>query len=70
MKIIKITEKIPAAAALPDGIYQGVYGGYIIEVKHDSRIFELHTQDGVRGMGIRVVVTVKNGEATFEYLNN
>jgi hypothetical protein len=69
-KIISITEKVPQKATLPDGNYSGVWGGYIIEVKFKDKTYELRTEEGVRGVGFRVVVTITNGEATFEELKN
>ncbi len=70
MKIIKMTEKVPQVVILPDGIYEGIWGGYIIEVKAFDKIYELHTEDGVKGFNIKVMVTIKNGEATFDTLKN
>lgn len=69
-KILSITEKVPQVTTLPDGSYQGTWGGYIIEVTYNGKIYELKTEEGVRGMGFKVVVTIKNGEATFTELKN
>ena len=69
-KIVSIKEKKPVETTLPDGIYQGVWGGYCIEVQYDHKSYELTTEEGVRGIGFRVVVTISNGVATFSDLKN
>ena len=69
-KILKITEKVPVEVTLPDGIYQGTYGGYIINITYKNKNYELTTECGVRGGGFKVVVTIKDGIATFADLNN
>lgn len=70
MKILKITEKIPQPATLPDGIYTGTWGGYNIELNYNGKVYSLTTEEGVRGVGIKVIVTIQNGEATFSELKN
>lgn len=70
MKILSITEKIPHPATLPNGIYTGTWGGYIINIRYGDKYYELKTEEGVRGMGIHVVITIKDGIATFEELKN
>lgn len=70
MKILSIEEKAPKATTLPDGIYFGTWGGSVIEVHYDKKIYQLTTEGGVRGFGFRVVVTIKDGIATFEGLKN
>lgn len=69
-KITSIEEKVPRKTTLPDGIYIGTWGGYIIEVYYDKKTYQLTTEEGVRGVGFRVVVTIKNSIATFEELKN
>jgi len=69
-RIISITEKVPQKASLPDGYYNGTWGGSIIEVCYQGRIFELETQEGIRGSDVKVVVEVKNGIATFDRLQS
>ncbi len=69
-KILLIREKVPQVATLPDGSYQGLWGGYGIEIRYKDKTYELTTEEGVRGMGIKVVVTVKDGVATFEEIKN
>ena len=69
-KILKITEKVPKDAFLPDGKYTGVHGGYHIEVKYLGKTYDLETEEGVRGANFKVLVTIKDGVATFEDLTN
>jgi hypothetical protein len=70
MKIVAIREKRPVETTLPDGMYMGSWGGYVIEVNYGNKIYELETEEGVRGIGFKVVVTIKDGVATFQDLNN
>ena len=70
MKIKKITKKVPQEVTLPDGIYTGKWGGYSIEVHYNQNTYELTTEEGVRGINISVVITIKDGVATFESLKN
>lgn len=32
--------------------------------------YELKTEEGLRGIGFGVIVTIKNGEATFDSIDN
>lgn len=70
MRITKITEKVPKDVVLSDGKYMGTWGGYVIEVRYNGKTYELTTEEGIRGIGVKVVVTVANGVATFEQINN
>jgi hypothetical protein len=70
MKIVAIREKRPVETTLPDGMYSGSWGGNIIEVRYQGKIYELETEEGVRGIGFKVVVTIKDGIATFSELAN
>ena len=65
-KVKSIIEKVPQVTTLSDGFYNGVWGGYVIEVTCEGKIFELATEIGVKGIGIKVVVEVIDGEATFD----
>lgn len=69
-KITAITEKVPQTAILPDGMYHGVWGGYMIEITTQRKTYQLTTELGVRGMGIKVIVEIKNGVATFDEVKN
>lgn len=70
MEITGISIKVPKEAALPDGVYTGSWGGYVITLNYDKKVYELATKDGVRGMDIKVIVTVKDGISTFETIKN
>jgi hypothetical protein len=69
-KIIKITKKVPEEAVLPDGTYGGVLGGYIIEVTYKNDIYHLEIEEGIRGMGFKVMVIIIDGKATYEFIKN
>ena len=69
-KIVSVTEKIPQPTTLPDGIYGGVWGGYIIEVQFNNKTYHLATEEGVRGIGIKVIVTIDGDDKTFQELKN
>lgn len=69
-KIKSIKERLPQVATLDDGYYNGIWGGNVIVVEHQKRTFELETEEGIRGIGVKVIVLVKDGVATFEEINN
>lgn len=69
-KILEIREKVPKVTTLPDGLYNGTWGGYVIELTYLGKTYELTTEEGVRGMNIKVVVTIKDGVATFNEIKN
>lgn len=69
-KIISIKEKVPQVTTLPDGFYNGVWGGSIIEVSYKDKTYQLETQEGVRGFGYKVVVEIRDGVATFDEINS
>ena len=48
---------------LPDGKYDGVWGGWQVCIDYTSICFE--TSIGVRGFNIPVEITIVNGYATF-----
>lgn len=69
-KIVRITEKTPRETILPDGNYQGNWGGNIITVNYKGKTYELETDEGVRGIGFNVTVIIKGKEQTFIEINN
>ena len=69
-KILEIREKVPQVTTLPDGFYNGTWGGYVIEVHYKGKTYELTTEQGVKGIGFKVVVTIKDGVATFDEIKN
>jgi hypothetical protein len=68
-KITSIIE-ISKSHRLPDGVYIGKYGGYVIELNYQDKKYELRTEEEVRGIGFNVVVAIKDGIAVFEIANN
>lgn len=69
-KITSITKKVPKTTTLPDGLYNGTWGGYVIEINYKGDTYELATEEGVRGINIKVVVEIKDGEPTFDTVNS
>jgi hypothetical protein len=69
-KVLSITEKRPVDVVLPDGVYLGIWGGHVIELTLKGKTYELGTDVGVKGIGYKVAVTVKNGEATYQEIDN
>ena len=51
---------------MPDGKYQGTWGGYEVEVTIDGWQYRLKTVNGIRSMGAKCVVTVADGSVTVE----
>jgi len=62
--------KVQKETLLPDGIYFGTWGGYIITLDYDRKTYALTTKDGAKGMTIKVIVSVKGGVSTFETIKN
>lgn len=69
-KILSIQEKKPVSTFLPDGNYFGTHGGRIIEIRYKDRDYELTTEEGLRGVGFKVVVKIQDQVGTYEYINN
>ena len=69
-KIKQIRERVPQVTSLPDGNYSGTWGGYCITLYYKDKTYECETEEGVRGTGFRVVVTINEGVATFQDMNN
>lgn len=67
-KISEIKEKKPTT--LPDGTYIGKWTGNIIDLNYLNKDYELITETSVKGLGLKVVITIKNGSATFTETNN
>jgi hypothetical protein len=45
---------------------KAMWRGCVIEATYEGKIFELATEIGVKGINIKVVVEVANGEAMFD----
>jgi len=69
MKVLKIEEVRPSVK-LPDGNYFGTQGGYNIVIKHNNSTYNLTTDEGIRGVGFKVVVCVDGPDITILYLKN
>jgi hypothetical protein len=69
-KILKITKKLPQITTLPNGSYAGTWSGNIIKIQFQQTLFELTTEEGVRGINIKVIVTVLDDVATFTTIKN
>lgn len=69
-KILKIEEKIFRPSSLPDGNYVGTWGGDIISLHYKEKYYQLRTDEGVRGVNFKVMVTIKDGEGTFVEIKN
>lgn len=65
-KITSITEKAPQLTTLPDGFYFGIWSGFVIKLTYKHKEYELTTEKGVKGIGIKVIVEMKDGIATFD----
>ena len=50
-KVKSITEKVPQLTTLPDGLYYGTQGGYVIEIAYNGKTYVLETVEGIRGVG-------------------
>lgn len=68
-KIKSITEKVPQITTLPDRLYNAVWSGFVIELSYGSKNYQLETEIGVKGIGIKVVVEVFEGIASFDTVN-
>lgn len=66
-KVKSISIKVPKEITLPDGLYTGTWGGYTISLRYADKEYELKTEEGVRGIGIPVVIEVKDGEVLKQY---
>ena len=69
-KITSITKKVPKTTILPDGLYDGTWSGYVIEITYKGDTYKLATEAGVKGINIKVVVEIKEGEPTFDTINS
>ena len=48
---------------IPDGVYEGRWGGYEVEMMVNGNLVKFDTKSGVRGTNIPVTVTVTNNKA-------
>ena len=64
--IKKITKNVPQEVTLPDGLYSAEWSGYIIKLIFENEIYELQTIINAKGIGIKVIIEVTEGYATFD----
>lgn len=50
------------AGAIPDGTYEGNWGGYVVTFRVGSETYEAKTKDGIRTPHCPCVVTVSGGQ--------
>lgn len=55
---------------LPDGVYEGIWGGSSILVNHKNRIYKFNSELIVKGINIKVAMEIIEGNITFEEYNN
>lgn len=51
---------------IPDGVYDGIWGGYRVRFYVDGVKYEANTSDGIRTPCAECTVTVKDGLITVE----
>lgn len=57
--VVKITEKVPKDVKLSDGIYQGNWCGSICTISYLGKDYDVHVEEGIRGMS-KAIVTIRN----------
>lgn len=68
-KIKSVKKEVVREIMLPDGIYDGVWGGYIIEVIYRNETYMLETEIGIKGINRKVMVEVVDGVPSFDEIN-
>ena len=63
-RVVKIREVRPAN--LPDGKYDGVWGGYVVKVSIGNANYELTTDLGIRTPAAPCLVSVDGSNVTVE----
>ena len=58
------------ALNLPNGLYTGIWGGYLIKFTYNGTNYELGTEDGIRGFNVNVIIESNDDELTFEEAKN
>ena len=51
---------------LPDGVYDGVWGGYVVRFSVDGIDYEAQTKDGIRTPRAECKITSKDGNLSVE----
>jgi len=66
MKILKVKKRCYEIGVLPDGEYNGLWAGNTIEVYFKWYTYDLITEKEIPRINIKVLVTVKDGVATYK----
>lgn len=59
-----------AGSTLPDGTYPAIVGGYISEFKVDGKAYSAKFPRGVRGIGIRDTIWIRDGKISSNVLGD
>ena len=51
---------------IPDGVYDGIWGGYICRVSLDGMKYDIRTDIGIRGRAVAAKVRVREGLVEIE----
>ena len=70
MKIVKITKQEIKPSKLADGWYTGIQGGYEVVIQLHDSTYTLEVDEGVRGIGYKVVVQIIEGDVHIHDLQN
>lgn len=60
-QVISIKE-VKEVVTLPDGEYHGFWGGYLVRIETHDKVYELKTENGIRGINVPCVVKSYNGK--------
>jgi len=65
-KVKKIVEPgSDVEITLPSGSYRGTYGGYVCVINYKDKVYQVHTENGVRGFGYNAnVIIAEDGSGT------
>jgi hypothetical protein len=58
--------RVEALDLLPDGVYDGVWGGYVVRFTVDGIDYEAHTSEGIRTPRAKCKITITNGKLSVE----
>jgi len=61
-KLYKLEKVEEVGENIPNGVYPGIWGGYVVEFTVNGVQYKADTKDGVRGMNCRCSVSVHNGK--------
>lgn len=68
MRMTHVTEirrvQIIAPSKIPEGDYPGSWSGYVVLAGIGNVVYELQTEDGVRGLNVPCTIKVRDGVAT------